>query len=273
MKALNLYLWTHRRKLHDLPRVFRQNSESFPLGLQKNLLDWIFFKKVKSNCSSGQIGCSFVNQAESLSNVWKFFRKFWKPFWWKKSCLEKKHPEKLLRMQFSQSPWLFSEKIWNLPDQTRTPRLQISNHVDIFSVKNWWSSRSILKKRIWIFHRSDRFLLNIQSGLFSSNQFSLIVSLEMWNAVFKTFLRVFAENPGLFAQIPKLVMSSDFYPRKRKRCSGKTECSSQKNWRSFWVESNSFLFFPFKAWNIYQSGLSSKTDIRIFIKTNSMQYC
>ena len=43
-----------------------------------------------------------------------------------------------------------------------------------------------------------------------------------------TFLRVFAEIPGLFAQIRKLVMSSDFFPKKRKRCSENTECSSQK---------------------------------------------
>ena len=67
-----------------LLRVFRRNSESFFFRLQKNLLDWIFFKKITSNCSSGQIGCSFVNQAESILNVWRFFRKFWKPFWWKK---------------------------------------------------------------------------------------------------------------------------------------------------------------------------------------------
>ena len=181
------------------------------------MLDWIFFKKINSNCSSGRIGCSFVNQAESISNVWRFFRKFWKPFWWKKSCLEKKHPEKLLRTQFSQSPRIFSEKVWNLPDQTRTPRLEIRNPVDIFFVKNWWSSRSILKKkRIWKYHRSERFLLNIQSGLFSNNQFSLNVSLETWNAVFKIFLRVFAEIPRLFAQISKLSMSLDFYPKTRK---------------------------------------------------------
>ena len=120
-----------------LPRDFRQTSESFSFRLQKNLLDLSFFKKITSNFSSRQMGCSFVNQAESISNVWRFFRKYWKPFWWKKSCLEKKHPEKILRMQFSQSPRIFSEKVWNLPDQTRTPRLQIRNPVDIFSVKNW----------------------------------------------------------------------------------------------------------------------------------------
>ena len=67
-----------------LPRDFRQTSESFSFRLQKNLLDLSFFKKITSNCSSGQIGCSFVNQAESILNVWRFFRKFWKPFWWKK---------------------------------------------------------------------------------------------------------------------------------------------------------------------------------------------
>ena len=129
-----------------LPRIFRQTSESFSFRLRKNLLDWICFKKITSNCSTGRIGCSCVNQAEIISNVWRFFRKFWKLFWWKKSCLEKKHPEKLLRTQFSLIyfwPRIFSEKVWNLPDQTRAPRLQIRNHVDIFSVKNCWSFRSI----------------------------------------------------------------------------------------------------------------------------------
>ena len=65
----------------------------------------------------------------------------------KKTCLEKKHPEKFLTMQFSQSPRNLSEKVWNLPQQTRTPRLQIRNPVDIFFVKNWWSSRSFFKKK------------------------------------------------------------------------------------------------------------------------------
>ena len=236
------------------------------------MLVWIFLKKITSNCSSEQIGCSFVIQAGSISNVWRFFRNFWKPFWWKKSCLEKKHPENLLRMQFSQSPRIFSEKVWNLPDQTRTPRLQIRNPVDIFFVKNWWSSRSILKNRIWNFHRSDRFLLNIQSGLFSSNQFSLIVSLEMWNAVFKTFLRVFAETPGFLLKFRNYLWVWIFF-QKNAIDARKKQNAVLKKRRWFWVESNSCLFFLFKARIFYQSGLSSKTHIRIFIKTNRMQYC
>ena len=35
----------------------------------------------------------------------------------------------------------------------------------------------------------------------------------MWNAVFKPFLRVFAETRGLLVQIPKLVMSLDFFQK------------------------------------------------------------
>ena len=130
----NLYLWTHRRKFHDPAQSFSTKFRTFFIQTSKKIVRLHFLPKNHSNCSSAQRVCSFVNQAEILLNFWRFFRKFLKQSWWKKSCLEKKHPEKFLRMQFSQSPRKFSEKIWNLPDQTRTPRLQIRNPVDIFSV-------------------------------------------------------------------------------------------------------------------------------------------
>ena len=185
------------------------------------MLDCIFFKKITSNCSSGQIGCSFVNQAESISNVWRFFRKFWKPFWWKNSCLEKKHPEKLLRMQFLQSRRKFSEKIWNRPDQTRTPRLQIRKPVDIFSVTIWWSSRSIKKREILKFSQNRPFFAQYPEWTFLKLSILSHCFLGDVECSLRTFLRV-------FAQIPKLVMSLDYISKKRKWYSGKTECSSKK---------------------------------------------
>ena len=57
---------------------------------------------------------------------------------------------------------------------------------------------------------------------------SLIVSLEMWNAVFKTFRRAFAEIPGLLAEIPKIVMSLDFIPKKTLMILGKNRMQFSK---------------------------------------------
>ena len=84
-KSLNLYLWTRRRKLHELAQIFLTKFKMFFIQTSKQLVTSDFLQKNHSKCSSAQIGCTFVNQAESLSNVWKFYRKFWKPFRWKKN--------------------------------------------------------------------------------------------------------------------------------------------------------------------------------------------
>ena len=213
-----------------LLRVFRRNSESFFFRLQKNLLDGISFKKNHSNCPSGQIGCSFVNQAKNLLNVWRFFRKFLKLFWWKKSCLEKMHPEKFLRMQISQSLRKFSEKVWNLPDQTRTPRLQTRNPVDIFSVKNWWLSRSVF---LW---KEKEVEISTDPTVFRSisrvDFFEAINSLSLFprrcGMQFDNFSECFWNNSRSFAQIPKLVMSLEFIPKKTQMILGRNRMSFSK---------------------------------------------
>ena len=126
--------------------------------------------------------------AKSIKQL-KVFPQFLKTLWWKKVVLRKRMLENCSECSFHNRLEKFLRNVWILLDQTRTPQLQIGNPVEISFVKNWRSFRSIYKKKMKILNISQirPFFAQYPERIFWSNQFSPIVSLETWNAVWQLF--------------------------------------------------------------------------------------
>ena len=210
----------------------RKHVLKYQLRLRLN-----FFQKNHFKLFLWTIRMQFRQTGGKYIEYFKVFPQFLKTVVMKKICPEKKHPQKFFRMQFSQSPRKISEK--RLKSSRSNSATSIANTQTcrhFFYVKNWWSSRSILKEKHLRFPQIRPFFAQYPKWTFLKQSILSHCFRGDVECSWKFFPRLFAKVLGLFAQIPKLVICLDFAPKRRKVYSEKTECSSLKEWRWFWAE-------------------------------------